>query len=223
MAKSKVPSYSRTNCNRCRGITVHDVLACDEDDLVDAVDPHDPKFEVVGVQLRMIVQCQGCGTKAFEHYVDDFRSGDRSTNYPALEVRATPDWYLHALVNTEFDVLETYHEVRAALNCSSYRLAAMGVRATLEAIMIHKIGDQGSFQKHVQMFQDAGFISLRDAVAVKAVLEVGHAAIHRGHAPTKDDVMRMLDILEHVMKGVFANDSLVAKIRPVPPKSRGPK
>jgi hypothetical protein len=41
------------------------------------------------------------------------------------------------------------HEIYQAVHGGQYRLAAMGIRALLEQIMVSKVGDLGSFEKQL--------------------------------------------------------------------------
>jgi hypothetical protein len=54
--------------------------------------------------------------------------------------------------------------------------------------MIAQSGDQGAFGKNLTAFKDTGHVSDKQAEQLKAILEVGHAAIHRGHLPDASDV-----------------------------------
>jgi hypothetical protein len=66
------------------------------------------------------------------------------------------------------------HEIYQAVHGGQYRLAAMGIRALLEQIMMPKVGDLGSFEKQLDAFEKAGYISFIQRDTMKATLEVGH-------------------------------------------------
>ena len=55
---------------------------------------------------------------------------------------------------------DLFLEIYQAVCGGQLRLAVMGVRALIEQVMIHKVGDNGSFVKNLDAFQKAGYISL---------------------------------------------------------------
>src|SRR5205823_3528836 len=96
-------------------------------------------------------------------------------------------------------VLVLMQEVYTAVQNELYRLAAMGIRAALEYVMIEKIGDQHTFKDKVDAFVVAGYLSVRQALNLQSILDAGHAAIHRGWEPTMNDVNTLLDITESII------------------------
>lgn len=98
------------------------------------------------------------------------------------------------------------HEIYVALQNDSKRLAAMGVRALIEHIMIDKIEDQGSFRKNVAKFHEKGFISLVQKKILLTILEAGHAAIHRSYNPSEEDLTTLIDVAESVIESIYVND-----------------
>jgi hypothetical protein len=86
----------------------------------------------------------------------------------------------------------------------------MGVRALLEQIMISKSGDHGTFAKNIAEFEKIGHVSKLQRERLEAILEAGHAAIHRAYKPGVKDVITLLDITEHIVESVFLHE---AKIR----------
>jgi len=116
------------------------------------------------------------------------------------------------------------HEIYQAVHGGQYRLAAMGIRALLEQIMVSKVGDLGSFEKQLDAFEKAGYISFIQRDAMKATLEVGHAAMHRAYEPTEEDVKVALDIVEGVMAPLYHHQSkaekMVDRVPPRPPRKQ---
>jgi len=58
----------------------------------------------------------------------------------------------------------------------------MGIRATLETVMIDKVGDHHRFSANVDEFQKAGYLSVRQA------------------GPTDSDIATLLDITESIIE-----------------------
>lgn len=116
------------------------------------------------------------------------------------------------------------HEIYQAVQGGQYRLAAMGIRALLEQIMVSKVGDLGSFEKQFDAFEKAGYISFIQRDAMAAALEVWHAAMHRAYRPTEENVKIALDIVEGVMAPLYHHQSKAEKmadrVPPRPPRGK---
>jgi hypothetical protein len=113
-------------------------------------------------------------------------------------------------------------EVYTAVQNDSRRLAAMGIRAALESVMIEKVGDQRSFNANVDALQKAGYLSLRQALSLNSILEAGHAAIHRGWEPTNHDIVTLLDIAENIIEVVYLHEHRVRDLDKNVPKRPRP-
>ena len=81
----------------------------------------------------------------------------------------------------------------------------MGIRALPEQVMILKVGDQGSFAKTLDVFCEKGLASPVQRDAIKAVLDVGHAAMHRKFNPTQSDLHLALDIAEGIFAAIYVH------------------
>ena len=88
--------------------------------------------------------------------------------------------------------------------------------------MMSKVGDLGSFDKHLDAFQKEGYISFFQRDAMKATLEVGHAAMHRGHLPNTQDLEVALDVVEGIMAPMYhqqrAAEKMAERVPPRPPR-----
>ena len=82
----------------------------------------------------------------------------------------------------------------------------MGIRAAIEAIMIDKVKDSGTFNKNLNKFKEEGYISTFQLKDLEAALELGHASIHRGFMPKKEQIEFALDILESLLHGLYVLD-----------------
>jgi hypothetical protein len=121
------------------------------------------------------------------------------------------DWFLDGWLK----------EIYVALQNNSPRLAAMGIRALLEHVMISKVGDQGTFVKHVEAFVGAGYLPAKQAESLSAILDAGHATIHRGWQPSDADINTLLDITESILATVYIHTGQVEALRKkVPPNQR---
>jgi hypothetical protein len=150
--------------------------------------------------------------------------------YPPPITRKAPLWVgflAFGLVGTGDDdkLGELLSEIYRAVAGGQYRLAAMGIRALLEQVMIAKVGDLKTFDGKLDAFQTAGYISLLQRDALEATIEIGHAVMHRAFRPSEDDLQKALDIVEGVLAPLFVHKEAGEKLADrVPPRApRAPK
>ncbi len=136
-----------------------------------------------------IVECRGCSRLAFrvrrwEEWRDEreretgqvLHRGETFTSYPPPTSRPTPVWLdelperLHALMS----------EVYRALDAGSATLPVIGARTVLDVVMQEKVGDQGNFARLLDALCDEGHITAADKKPLRAAIEIGNAAAHRG-------------------------------------------
>jgi hypothetical protein len=115
-------------------------------------------------------------------------------------------------------------EIYQAVDGGQNRLAAMGIRALLEQVMIQKVGDLKTFDMKLDAFQSTGFSSTIQRDAMRATLDVGDATMHRGYVPTETDLKLALDIVEGVLAPMYDHRTEAEKMADrVPPRVRPPK
>jgi uncharacterized protein DUF4145 len=145
--------------------------------------------------------------------------------YPSRIARRTPDWINDREVLfylLEVPVIPLMQEVYRAVYNESRRLAAMSIRASLEILMIDKVGDQGSFKANVDALQQEGYLSVRQSLTLASILEAGHATIHRGWVPTHKDITTLLDITESIIETVYLHEWRARDLEKNIPKRRRP-
>lgn len=192
-------------CNSCGSSvnhTVKDILTRNDSELIDK------QFEVSWGDNYTVLQCNGCDSVKIKHedwFSEDIEAdGSLAINtryYPPSIFRKKPSWF-HNL-DSEWHITKLLKEIYSALQNDSPSLAAMGIRAALEAIMIDKIGDQGTFGKNLKNFEDKGFISKIQLEILKKALELGHASIHRGFIPKNEQVVFSLDLTETIVHHLY--------------------
>ena len=138
-------------------------------------------------------------------------------HYPPISYRRHPAWF--SRMDSEWELTQLLNEVYSSLASGNPRLSGMGVRAIIEYLMIYAVGDQGSFIKNINEFEAQGYISRVQKESVESVLEVGHAAIHRGYRPELDDLVVCLDICESIIETIIVNPQNLKRIsKSVPPR-----
>lgn len=220
--------HRKVHCNRCGHATNHHLLHEERDSGTERDEEGIAMYD--WSETYELLRCAGCGNVTLRNlsYSSDSQT-PTETLYPPSIARRRPAWWNDLMwasligatdTDTVYDLL---NEVYIALQNDQLRLAAMGIRALFEAVMINKTGDKGGFAKNMDAFQHAGYISTRQAQILLTLLEAGSATIHRGWKPSKRDVDTLLDIIETVIATVFLheeNAQALAKKVPARP-SRG--
>jgi hypothetical protein len=163
---------------------------------------------VFGARTYTILKCAGCEDVAMKMEVWHSEHTD-TDNVPIIECsyfppriyRPKPGWMW--LIDSQWHIAKLANEIYSALQNGSYALASMGLRAAIEAIMIDKVSDQGSFAKNLAAFEKNGFVSRLQVDSLIRALELGHASIHRSHMPTALEVSVAMDIVDNLINQLY--------------------
>jgi hypothetical protein len=207
---------TQAQCNACGGDRNHTILHAEPSSWSDDEDG------IAGRDLYEMLRCNGCDDIKLRH--TSWFSGDDGptiTYFPPSIFRPKPAWLNILWLQHGGEVVrELLSEVYSALQNNQPRLAAMGVRATLEQIMVSKVGDQRSFARNLAEFEAKGFVSPVQRERLEAILEAGHASIHRSYKPSHADLVTLVDLTEHIVETVYLHESAVALLKNrVPPRS----
>jgi hypothetical protein len=120
-----------------------------------------------------------------------FTSGDTT---------ARPRWY-EQLDDTKKALIS---ELDTAMRSGLAALPTMGLRTLIESVMGDYIDDKGSFRENLKEFRKAGYVTGRDADLIEKVIDVGHASTHRAYFPNESDLRVCIDVVKHLMQGIYA-------------------
>jgi len=197
----------KAHCNTCGGVRNHAVLH--------SVDDPDSGDDWWAFHTYKLIRCAGCENVHlrydFEFSGDVNERGDpivHTTYFPPAMSRRRPEWlsgFSYLLWANQSDVGQLLGEIYTALQNGSRRLAAMGVRAVLERVMVEQIGtDTGSIGGNVTRFFELGFVAVHQQPLFRsALIEAGHAAMHRGYRPTEDHLAALLDMTEALIAAIY--------------------
>lgn len=208
---------TKAHCNTCGGDRNHEILHSEKTTWDDPVHP------ISGSDTYETLKCCGCENIKLRH-TSWFSEDDGPTvNYfPASIFRRNPDWFNELWLELGSDdefVEQLLKEIYVALQHNLPSLAAMGVRSLLEKIMVSKTGDQGTFIQNIAEFEKLGYVSRIQRERLEAILEAGHAAIHRTFKPSKKDVITLVDLTEHIVETVYLHEAKVSALKKrVPPR-----
>jgi hypothetical protein len=179
------------------------------------------------IDTYLLLECSGCSTISMCHHCRWIADGSTELKYyPSPVSRKKPNWFWRRALSKEGAHLgELLTEIYQAVDGGQNRLAGMGIRALLEQIMILKVGDLPTFDRKLDKFQEQGYISQIQRDAMRATLNVGDAAMHRGFKPTDQDLNVVLDIVEGVLSPILGHKGTVKKLADrVPPRApKSPK
>ena len=177
-----------------------------------------------------MLSCCGCGRVSLGYQRLWISDGSVDNEYyPSPIMRKEPDWLWWILLSQygerdEGHVAALLKEVYQAVAGGQRRLAAMGIRAVLEQVMIAKVGDLRTFDDKLDAFQAAGYISAIQRDAMRTTLDVGDAAMHRAFLPSEDELKVALDIVEGVLAPIYGHRNAAEKLADrVPPRPPRPK
>ncbi|MCC6151985.1 MAG: DUF4145 domain-containing protein [Planctomycetes bacterium] len=228
-------------CNSCGRKTNHVVVAEATAQETDTIPKQLGKGklgeeEILWTSTHQLIRCQGCGCVSFRSSEENSPYwgpifGDPWTYYPPRIARREPNWLseLWAPLDDrgkldDHEIPLLLREVYNALQMGSSRLAMMGMRAIFDMVIRKTVGDQGSFAAGLNELVKTGNLAQKSRDFIEAAVEVGHATAHRGHNPSSDDLMSVMDIAEHLLLSSFVLRKRAARLRKSTPprKARTP-
>lgn len=212
-------------CNRCGIWTNQLVLRREETTWNEEIDD---AFYLNGGDGYTMLRCLGCDTVSLLH--ESWNSRETGPNgeckieerrYPPAAQRREPTWN-YPLNGFPMQMGYFLKEIYIALHNQSHRLCAIGIRALLEDIMIHTVGEQGTIGRNIDAFLTKGYVASHSADDFRVrVIGAGHAAMHRGHEPARSDIEALLDITEALIASIYVHPRQLRKMTELP-RGRAP-
>lgn len=202
----------KAHCNECGHETNHTVIGSDTESWVE--DLGDGAW-MDGSVTHTMLKCKGCNSVCMRK--DDYLSewdGTQVDYFPPAISRPEPRW----LTNLSDELQELLREVYTALHADSRRLAMMGARAVIDRVFADKLGSVKNFGDGLERLESAGFLSKSTVAVLKAAIEAGHAAAHRGHKASKEGVGDVLDIVEQLLHAVYITPVAAARLKKTTPR-----
>lgn len=207
-------SELKSHCNRCRQETSHVAVFKKQNEVSADIEG---VGEIYWVTTHRLLECCGCQDISLSKAVYFSEADDIQTHfYPPRVSRHKPAW--HGELPTDYEQLLV--EVYSCLHADNRRLAMMGARALIDLFILRKVGDLGDFSKGMDALEKEGFISVKDRLVVKAAIEAGHAAAHRGYLPTATDLERVMDIVENIIQHDVLHESAAVLRAATPERQR---
>lgn len=216
-------------CNDCSRETKHFIRA-----EYSRTDEADGAPEITLTQRMLIIECCGCEhlalvkmTQFSEDFdvVEDIETGQPEeipfwveAIYPPVTYRSPPPWFEDLPDPTICAISE---EIYKSLQTGSNYLAAFGSRTLIDRLIILTVGDQGNFGKGLNALQAEGMLSSHEREILEPVVQAGHAAAHRGWAPTKEQLATILDTVEGLIHRLLVLPKLAEELEEAVPSRTG--
>jgi hypothetical protein len=208
-AENRLPDHPssttaiRIRCESCACDTTHSVYS----EYIQVANPEENEFaEQNGEQLLFvwtklqILECSSCGQP-------NFRKGRTST--PQLE--GTWTWRIHINPKGRLPLLvarylppkvgKLYRETWQAFDCGAFTLAAVGMRAVVEAVCMDRNCKGADLQQKIRRL--IGALSADDVHHLQTHRVLGNAAVHQMETPSSAELGAALDVLEHLLKTLY--------------------
>lgn len=202
-----------SHCNSCRRHTKHDVLNRHvvDDSYVDEHGVEVSKFTYT------FLACRGCSTASLMvNYFDNLVGEYEPVLYPARTFRRLPQWSCQ--LNREWR--ELLQEIYSTLDAGSRRLAVMGARTLLDLYLTATVGNDGYFVERLEKLVRVGELAPLDKGTLRAALEAGNAAAHRGYNPAVTDLNIVMDIVENLLQKHVLQSTAKRLEKTTPPRTQ---
>lgn len=192
-------------CRICNNQTNHAVVCCEK---FRSQGDYDYAIEY------MIIKCLGCDIYAFRQDDSDIEQAYPTENgqwevpittkiYPSfMENHKEIDglWYLPENIRI------VYTESLNALIAECNLLAGAGFRAIIEAICLDKEIRGKNLETKINNLSKEGLITKKESERLHSIRFLGNDSIHEMKVPQKQQLILVLNIIEHLLKNLYLID-----------------
>ena len=192
-------------CSECKHRTHHIVLGEGVN-----VSPDEDYFYR---ETLRVVKCCGCDNVSFDKEVEDESNVQYNQDgyeelviehisYPVKENSIEPlrSWEIPTVVKT------AYTESVEALNNGSLLLAAIGFRATVEALCLQKGIGTGKLVTMINKLRDKGIITAADCERLHEARFMGNESAHQIEKPDREHVLMVLEVINNILNNLYVID-----------------
>lgn len=137
------------------------------------------------------------------------KDGPRKKSSFEMRSRQKPSWYR----DLKLGIKSLMDEVALAIEADARTLAAMGLRTVIDMACNDVVTDVGNFHDKLAALHEKQFITERQRMTLRNALELGHAAAHRGHVPSRKEIAVLQDIVESLLKQLYVHEPASEKLK----------
>jgi len=198
------------DCTECQRPTKHDVLHSKD------VRWDSEEAGILGGDEYKTLECRGCGTISLateswnsEETYDDGSPIIRRTLFPSRTVRKPME--SHYYLPTK--VRNVYEETLTALSNRAPILAAIGIRAVVEAVCKDKGCTERNLEKNIELLVKKGHLASDQADFLHLQRFMGNTAAHEIEPPEQGELTAALDIAENLLANLYVLPELAEKMK----------
>lgn len=190
-------------CNRCDNITNH-VVCC-------SVEFQWGNDDIQGIDTHEIIRCSGCDSISFRvgsSNSEDFEpDNEGNLVYPEIEEiypsRLMGRAPLEDIYSLPDKVRSVYKETHAALCTKLKILAAVGIRALVEAICSEETAEGRNLEEKIDDLVKKEVLTNRNAKVLHQTRLLGNKAAHETKAASDSELDVAFDIVENLLETVY--------------------
>lgn len=197
-------------CKNCKGLRNHKVIfdhkiRGEEDD-----------YNFQWIKNYKLIECNGCENISFlEVYSDssmiqlvgnqDYEYYEEETIYPYYLEKG----YEISSYRLPPPIKDIYFESISAFKAGAYILTAGGFRATIEALCYHLKIKKGNLEERINLLHKKGHLTKSESRRLHSIRFLGNDALHEIEKPRKDQLVILLEIINHLLSNLFINDDII--------------
>jgi hypothetical protein len=197
-------------CTECRRATNHDILHAE------SVSKYDEDSGIHWGSQYQMVRCRGCETISFAEHSWNSEDTDYEGQpihtlvlYPSRTIRKPIESYYYL----PDKVRKVYQETLTALSNKAPILAAIGIRAVVEAVCKDKGCTGHNLENNIDLLVQNGHLAVDQADFLHLQRFMGNAAAHEIAPPEQTELRAALDIAETLLTNLYVLPRLAAEMK----------
>ena len=208
MSEERGPTL--VDCTVCKRATNHDIVHAEH------VSNYDEDSGIhCGAEYQM-VRCRGCETISFaerswnsEDTDHEGQAIERLVLYPSRTIRKPIENYYYL----PGKVRKVYQETLTALSNTAPILAAIGIRAVVEAVCKDKGCTGHNLENNIDLLVQKGHLAADQADFLHLQRFMGNAAAHEIAPPEQTELRAALDIAENLLTNLYLLPMLAEEMK----------
>lgn len=195
-------------CQKCAGKTAHKVLTTVEA----RGNEGDHRYTFYWAEDHQIVQCLGCKTLSYRvessNSEDEYQIGENEYESVLTEKLFPPriegrKGLGYVTVYLPAQIRQLYDETLTALSVQSPILAAIGLRALVEAVCRERKAQGKDLHKRIENLVEQRVLTPAGAKILHKIRSLGNDAAHEAKPHNERQLSLAMDVVEHMLKDVY--------------------